>query len=157
MSEPLVSVIVPNYNYGHFLRETIESALAQSYQNREIIVVDDGSKDNSDEVIKSFGDQIKPVFKENGGMSSALNAGLKVSRGEWIALLDADDLWLPDKLEKVMSRAKANPNATLIYHKMRWVKEGKVFGQPWPYVAQQGHIADRVINSGGWWRHPPTT
>lgn len=158
MTDPLVSTIIPNYNYGHFLRATIESALAQSYCNQEIIVVDDGSKDNSYDVIKSFGDQIKTVFKENGGMSSALNAGLRVSRGDWIALLDADDLWLPNKLDTVVRFAKANRAATLIYHKMRWVsEEGKVFGQPWPYAAPQGRFADKVINSGGWWRHPPTT
>ena len=85
MNEPrLASIIIDNYNYGRFLKDAIESALNQTYPNREVIVVDDGSTDNSREVIASYTDRIIPVLKDNGGHASAFNAGVLVSRGEVI-------------------------------------------------------------------------
>jgi glycosyltransferase involved in cell wall biosynthesis len=95
-----VSVIIPNYNYACFLVEAIESVLAQTYPIHEIIVVDDGSTDNSIEVIKQFGDQIKLICQKNSGVSTARNNGVKYSSGDFIAFLDADDVWLPTKTEK---------------------------------------------------------
>src|ERR1035438_2741424 len=79
---PLMSVIIDNYNYGGFVRDAINSALDQTYPNVEVIVVDDGSTDNSREVISSFGNRVISVLKENGGQSSALNAGIARSSGE---------------------------------------------------------------------------
>ncbi len=88
--ELLASIIVNNYNYGRFLAEAIESALSQTYANTEVIVVDDGSTDNSRDIIASYKDQIIPVLKENGGQASAFNAGFQASSGEVIFFLDAD-------------------------------------------------------------------
>ncbi len=82
MNKPLASILINNYNYGRFLHEAIDSALSQTYPHTEVIVVDDGSTDNSREIIASYEDQIIPVLKENGGQASALNAGFAASRGE---------------------------------------------------------------------------
>src|SRR5215208_719446 len=87
---PLVSVLISNYNYEGFLREAVNSALNQTYPNVEVVVVDDGSTDNSREVIASYRERVVPVLKENGGQASACNAGFQVSRGEIAIFLDAD-------------------------------------------------------------------
>jgi glycosyltransferase involved in cell wall biosynthesis len=92
---PLASIIVNNYNYGRFLADAIESALHQTYSPTEIIVVDDGSTDESREIIARYGSTIIPVLKENGGQGSAFNAGFAVSGGKVILFLDADDMLLP--------------------------------------------------------------
>ena len=102
MSErPLASIIVNNYNYARFLRDAIDSALAQTYQSTEVIVVDDGSTDESPRIIASYGDCVIPVLKENGGQESALNAGFDVSQGKFVCFLDSDDALFPMALEKV--------------------------------------------------------
>ncbi|MBV9389141.1 MAG: glycosyltransferase [Chroococcidiopsidaceae cyanobacterium CP_BM_ER_R8_30] len=101
-NHPLVSILINNYNYGRFLAEAINSALNQTYSNTEIVVVDDGSTDNSREVIENYGDKIIPLFKKNGGQASAFNAGFAASRGEIILLLDADDIFLPNKVAEVI-------------------------------------------------------
>ncbi|MEA5579252.1 glycosyltransferase family A protein [Anabaena sp. UHCC 0451] len=113
---PLVSVIITNYNYARFLRQSIESVFQQSYQNFELIVVDDGSTDNSREVIESYGDRIIPVFQENGGMSASRNAGYAKSTGEIVCFLDADDYYHPEKLEKVVSGFLSHPEWVMIAH-----------------------------------------
>ena len=100
MKQPLVSVIIPNYNYGHFLAQSIDSVLAQTYPNIEIIVVDDGSSDDSAEVLMTYSDKIKWIKQSNQGVSAARNKGTAASKGELIAFLDADDVWLPEKIEK---------------------------------------------------------
>src|SRR5208282_584801 len=93
---PLVSIIVTNYNYARYLRAAIDSALAQTYPHVEVIVVDDGSTDESREVIESYEKRVLPVIKANGGHGSAVNAGFVVSRGEIVIFLDADDELLPE-------------------------------------------------------------
>ena len=100
---PLVSIIVNNFNYGRFVGEAIESALGQTYPNIEVIVVDDGSTDDSHEVIDRYRDRIKPVFKENGGQGSAFNVGFAASRGEYVIFLDADDLLFPHAVTEVLA------------------------------------------------------
>lgn len=97
---PLVSIIVNNYNYDRFLTDAIESALKQTYRNTEVIVVDDGSTDNSGQIIASYGERIIPVLKANGGQGSAFNAGFEASSGDIICFLDADDILLPTVAEK---------------------------------------------------------
>lgn len=99
-----VSVIIPNYNYAHYVGDAIESVMAQTYKNLELIVVDNGSTDNSRLVLegyeKKYAPQLKVVFQENRGQSGSRNRGIKESTGDLIALLDADDVWMPNKLEK---------------------------------------------------------
>ncbi|AFY96791.1 glycosyltransferase family 2 protein [Chamaesiphon minutus] len=102
MNQPLVSILINNYNYGSYLNAAIDSSLNQTYLNTEIIVVDDGSTDSSQEIIRSYGDKIKPVFKPNGGQASAFNAGFVKSSGNIICFLDSDDIFLPTKVEEVI-------------------------------------------------------
>jgi len=103
---PLVSVLINNYNYDRFLTYAIESVLNQTYKNIELIIVDDGSTDDSKDIIdryyQSHRDVIIPIYKENGGQASAFNAGFKASRGDIIAFLDSDDYWFSDKIEKIV-------------------------------------------------------
>ncbi len=98
----LVSIIVNNYNYDRFLRAAIDSALGQAYRPVEVIVVDDGSTDQSRDIISSYGSRITPVFKENGGQASALNAGFAQSHGDLIIFLDADDVLAPCAAQRVV-------------------------------------------------------
>ncbi|MFB2917363.1 glycosyltransferase family 2 protein [Aerosakkonema funiforme] len=101
--KPLVSILINNHNYAHFLPDAIDSALKQTYPHTEVIVVDDGSTDNSREIIASYGDKIIPLLKPNGGQVSAFNAGFAASRGDIICFLDADDLYLPEKVAEVVN------------------------------------------------------
>src|SRR5918994_1808682 len=98
----MASIIIDNYNYGRFLEEAIDSALDQTYSDTEVIVVDDGSTDDSREIIDGYGDRIIPVFKENGGQASAFNVGFELSRGEVVFFLDADDRFFPTTVEETM-------------------------------------------------------
>jgi glycosyltransferase involved in cell wall biosynthesis len=99
---PLVSIVVINYDYERFLRYAVDSALAQTYPNFEVIAVDDGSTDRSREIIAAYGDRIRSVFKPNGGQGSSINAGFAASRGEVIIFLDADDELLPTATAEVV-------------------------------------------------------
>jgi glycosyltransferase involved in cell wall biosynthesis len=99
---PLVSIIINNHNYEHFVGEAISSALGQTYDRIEVIVVDDGSTDNSRTIIERYGKQVVTVFKPNEGQSSTFNAGFARSSGEIICFLDADDLFLPNKVEQIV-------------------------------------------------------
>ena len=102
MYMPKISIVIPAYNASNYLAEAIDSALAQTYPNVEIIVVNDGSKDDgaTRAVALSYGDKIRYFEKENGGSSSALNVGIANMTGEWFSWLSHDDLYVPEKLEK---------------------------------------------------------
>jgi glycosyltransferase involved in cell wall biosynthesis len=106
---PSVSIIIPVYNGTNYLREAVESVLAQTYADYEVLVVDDGSTDGTWDLIQSYGDRVRGFRKPNGGVASALNLGIREMRGRWFAWLSHDDLWLPDKLEKQVSFLEANP------------------------------------------------
>ena len=115
MSSVKVSVIIPTYNRADMLVEAIESILSQTYQDFEIIISDDGSTDGTAEAILQFGDKIRYRYNENSGLPAvARNAGLKVARGEHVAFLDSDDLWLPDKLSKQIRILESDPGVGLV-------------------------------------------
>jgi hypothetical protein len=99
---PLATIIIDNYNYGRYLAEAIDSALAQTYANKEVIVVDDGSTDNSRDIIAGYGKRIRAILKSNGGQGSAFNAGFAVSRGAIVLFLDSDDVLLPTALDRAV-------------------------------------------------------
>jgi len=101
----MVSVIITTYNRRRFLREAVLSVLKQDYRDKEVIIVDDGSTDNSIEEVNDL--QVRYVWKENGGISSARNRGIEESGGEYIAFLDVDDLWKKDKLSAQISQMTA--------------------------------------------------
>ena len=115
----MISVIIPTYNREKFLPATIDSVLRQTYSDYEIIVVDDGSTDGTQEVIeKLYGGKLKYIYKNNGGPASARNVGLKNASGNYIAFLDSDDLWFPEKLEtQIRFMEKNHSQITLVYHK----------------------------------------
>ena len=120
---PKVSVIIPAYNAERFLRQTIESVLAQTFRDFEIIVVDDGSKDETAEIAESFGAPVICRRKTNGGVSSARNLGIKEAKGEYVAFLDADDLWEPTKLEKQVARLDEQPQVGLCFAAVQRIDE----------------------------------
>ena len=101
MNEALVSVVIPAYNSEQYINECIDSVLNQTYQNYEIIVIDDGSTDNTVNLVKQYNNEkIKLYHQMNSGSGAARNLGVKQAHGKWIAFIDADDIWLPDKLHK---------------------------------------------------------
>jgi len=107
MKNPTVSVIIPTYNRAHLVGRSIQSVINQTYQDFEIIVVDDGSTDNTEDIIKEFQKKDKRIkhikHNKNKGGSAARNTGIRAARGEYIAFLDSDDEWMPTKLEKQTS------------------------------------------------------
>src|SRR5919199_5480676 len=107
---PLISVVIPAYNSEKTIQETIKSVLKQSFKNLELIVIDDGSKDSTFDIVSSFSDSRLRVFSYlNAGVSASRNRGLAKAAGEFISFLDADDLWTPDKLEAQLKALEANP------------------------------------------------
>jgi glycosyltransferase involved in cell wall biosynthesis len=116
-----ISVIIPNYNYARYLDQAIKSVLVQSYENLELIVVNNGSTDNSLEVLKKYRDKIYVIDQPNLGQSGARNSGLSLSSGELIAFLDADDFWEPNKLE--MQISLMNDATQLVYCGISLYKE----------------------------------
>lgn len=118
---PKVSVIIPSYQYAHFVGEAIESVLAQTYKDYEIIVVDDGSTDNTSEILSNFGDQISVIYhRENRGLSAARNTGIRISKGKYLAFLDADDVWMPDKLRLQVKLLDQNSDVGLVFSDMTY-------------------------------------
>ena len=107
---PRVSVIIPAYNAAWCVRRAVDSVLAQSFRDYELIVVDDGSQDETAAILASYGDALRVVSKPNGGLSSARNAGIAAARGEFVAFLDADDWWLPAKLARQVALMDARPD-----------------------------------------------
>jgi glycosyltransferase involved in cell wall biosynthesis len=113
-SKPCVSVVIPTYNYGHFISEAIDSALAQTYGNIEVIVVDDGSTDDTGSRLNAYGDRIRYIYQPNAGLSAARNTGIKNAKGDFIAFLDSDDAFHPQKLELQMDFFAAEPQLGLV-------------------------------------------
>lgn len=105
----MISVVIPAYNAGRFIRRTIDSVLAQTYTGYEIIVVDDGSTDNTGDIVKNYGSKVRYIYQQNAGDGAARNTGIYTAKGEWIAFLDHDDEWLPEKLQRQMELLERNP------------------------------------------------
>ncbi len=114
MTPPLVSVVIATYNAGRYLPETLESVVAQTYRRREIIVVDDGSTDGTAVLMRRFPADVQYVRRAHRGLAEARNTALRLARGDYIALIDADDLWLPDKLAVQVEVAARHPRSGLI-------------------------------------------
>jgi hypothetical protein len=151
-ASPLVSVVIDNYNYARFLPAAIDSALAQSYSRVEVIVVDDGSTDNSREIIARYGDRVVSVLKTNGGHASAFNAGFRASHGDVVMFLDADDLLLPSAAEEVV-RAWHPGTAKAQFVLAHIDAQGRPLGGTVPYAPSQmpdGDIRRSILSSGGY-------
>jgi glycosyltransferase involved in cell wall biosynthesis len=133
---PQFTVVIPAYNAGGFLAETLQSVLAQTYPPAEIIVVDDGSKDNTAEVAESFGERVRLIRQVNAGVSASRNAGTAAASTEWVSFLDADDLWLPNHLLAHAAALAADPAADFCYSTYRTIRrsEGETAWIPGPAV-----------------------
>jgi glycosyltransferase involved in cell wall biosynthesis len=121
MEKGLVSIIIPTYNRAHTIERAIDSVLSQDYPSIEILVVDDGSKDNTgDRILQRYPDKrrIRYIRQENGGVCSARNHGIREARGEFIAMLDSDDYWLPGKLRLQVSIMDAHPELSMVWSDM---------------------------------------
>jgi glycosyltransferase involved in cell wall biosynthesis len=127
---PLVSILISSYNYASFLGEAIESALAQTYENFEIIICDDGSSDSSREILERYrsrNSKIQTIYQPNGGQSLALNAAFRMCAGEVICLLDADDVFLPGKLRRVVAAFAAAPDSGFAVNRMLVVDQSRKY------------------------------
>ncbi|MHC4172905.1 MAG: glycosyltransferase family 2 protein [Planctomycetota bacterium] len=148
-----VSVIIPTYNRANFVTKAIDSILAQNYKDYEIIVVDDGSTDNTQEVLNAYRDRISYIYQDNAGVSAARNTGIRASCGEWIAFLDSDDRWMPEKLElqmRLVNRTRAkicftnvilqrDPKAQDVsFNSTETLKNEKIFTEPFDLILDAG-------------------
>lgn len=127
-----VTVIVPAYNAEHCLSAAIESVLGQTYKNLELIVVDDGSTDQTREVVRRYGDQVRYIHQNNAGPSKARNSGIRATDSELIAFLDADDVWLPRKIQEQIDLLEENPDLNMVFCDAELIDEGgRSHGSVW--------------------------
>ncbi len=158
---PLVTALITNHNYGRFLSAAIDSALAQSHTPLEVLVVDDGSSDASREILAGYGTRIRTILKEQGGQASAFNAGFAAARGELICFLDADDLWLPDKVARVVEAHREGP--VLVCHDLTLAYEEAQTGpaSSWCLATDtslaRGSVIPELLAEGAVWRFSPTS
>ena len=122
---PLISVIIPTFNRAAWIREAVDSVLAQTFQDFELLVVDDGSTDTTAEALGLYGDRLSYIYQARQGVSAARNRGLETAAGEWLAFLDSDDLWLPQKLEVQVDFLNRNPQAEICQTEEIWIRHGR--------------------------------
>jgi glycosyltransferase involved in cell wall biosynthesis len=143
VEKDMVSVIIPTYNNAKYLGEALDSVLAQTYPKLEIIVINDGSWDNTKEIIQPYLNRIGYIEQDNGGPAVARNNGLRRAQGEYIAFLDADDIWTSDKLQEQMKMFSLYPDVALVYS--RWVNFNNVSNQEWPKKVHSGMVFEKLL------------
>jgi len=147
----MISVIIPAYNRASFLDEAIQSVLNQDYFIRngsgsfELLVIDDGSTDDTREIVEFFGEKVKYRFQEHKGVSSARNLGLYLAQGDYLAFLDSDDLWKKEKMSVQMSFMKAFPKAKVCYTEEMWIRRGVFVNPKKKHQKYSGLIFDKVL------------
>jgi glycosyltransferase involved in cell wall biosynthesis len=161
-SQPKVSVLVSSYNYRDFLAEAIESVLAQSWQNFQLIICDDGSTDGSAQVARQYSrrdSRIRVIEKENGGQGSGLNAAFRESSGEILCLMDADDIYRPEKLERVVQSHQRKPDAGFGLHRVLRVDRNRRPQGVWPLrpALPEGWHGESMLADGGVLSYMPPT
>lgn len=145
---PRVSFVIPSYNAAATIRATIESVLCQTYRDFEVLVVDDGSTDKTAPVVRSFGHDVRYLYQPNQGLAAARNTGIRATTGEVLVLLDADDMWMPDLLERQVTILKAQPEIDGVY---AWVQLVDEDGVPLPDQMRtrlNGDIIRRLLLGG---------
>jgi len=144
-----VSVIIPTYNYGRFLLECLESVFAQSVKNLEVIVVDDGSTDNTSEILASISDfRLKVIRTANRGVSAARNTGLQTAAGEFLAFLDADDRWRPEKLERQLGVLVSEPSVGVVFTDLLRFNENDFLANAFSFYPELASIRTRPSLQG---------
>jgi glycosyltransferase involved in cell wall biosynthesis len=158
---PLFSVLVPNYNYGRFVGMALESVLDQSYSNFEVLVCDDGSTDNSREVIQDYASRdsrVRLIAQPNQGFASAVNSAYAHARGEIISLLDADDMFKSCKLQRLLETFRGNLRSGLCVHPLLPVSAtGEALGPPSRADMDRGWVGAQALKRGGWSILPSTS
>ena len=140
----LVSVIIPTYNRYDFLLKSVESVYNQSYDNMEIIIIDDGSTDKT-YLIKDKFPELIYIFQNNSGVASARNKGINISTGKYIAFLDSDDLWLKDKILKEVEFLNKNENLDLVHTDEKWIRNGMFINQKKIHKKEGGDLFYRSL------------
>ena len=140
-----VSIIIPTYNRAEFLTEALDSIMSQTYKDFELIVVDDGSSDNTKEVVKNFDGEIKYLYRKNQGVSAARNLGINEAKGDFLSFLDSDDLWERNKLEKQMDFFDKNKEAKVCYTDEIWARKGKRVNQMKKHAKYSGNIFEKSL------------
>ena len=123
-SDPIVSVIIPVFNRSTLVIEAIDSVLEQTFNNFELIIVDDGSTDDVKIVLNQYGNRLIYIKQDNKGVSAARNKGISMAKGDFLAFLDSDDLWLPEKLSRQVEFFSENPNAMICQTEEVWIRDG---------------------------------
>jgi len=138
---PLFSVIIPTYNRRYFLKIAIESVLGQSFQDFELIVIDDGSTDGTKDLIKSYKDiRLKFISQKNHGVSHARNRGIENSNGRFTAFLDSDDSWIPEKLKIIKEYIDQFPGINIFHTEEIWYRRGKLLNQKKKHKKPNGNV-----------------
>jgi len=140
-----ISVIIPTYNRKALLKKAIDSVLNQSYQEFELIIIDDGSTDETKELIRKYNNRVCYVFQENKGPSFARNQGIKTSKADYIAFLDSDDWWDKDKLKIQYELMQENKDCLISHTQEIWHKDGKIFNQKKKHKKYSGNIFDKCL------------
>ena len=141
----MVSVIIPTFDRGHMVGEAVASALAQETVALEVIVVDDGSSDDSASLLASFGSAIRAVFQAHAGVSAARNNGIRAARGEWLAFLDSDDLWLPRKLPAQLEFFDKQPGFKICQTEETWIRSGRKLNPKKYHKKPQGYCFPQLL------------
>ncbi|HKK90861.1 MAG TPA: glycosyltransferase [Desulfobacteraceae bacterium] len=144
--QPLVSTIIPTFNRGWCVAEAVASVLEQTHDPMEIIVVDDGSTDNTLDVLEPFMEKITLIQQPNRGVSAARNSGIKNARGDYVAFLDSDDLWLPDKTALQIDFFAGNPQAMICQTEEIWIRRGKRVNPKKKHKKQSGMIFEPSLH-----------
>ena len=135
-----ISVIIPTWNRAERLVNTLQSVFSQSLPPTEVIVVDDGSTDDTREIVRNQFPDVRYLFQQNKGVSSARNTGIKAASGDWIALLDSDDHWQPDKLKQQCEQLCASPDYKICHSDEIWIRNGRRVNPMKKHAKQGGHI-----------------
>lgn len=155
-AEPVVSVIITNYNYARFLAACIDSVLKQTYPHVETIVVDDGSTDDSRSILQAYDGRITAILQDNAGQAAAINRGVSASRGDVICFLDSDDVWLPAKVARVVDVFREHPEVEWVRHKSQVTDQQlqptqafmPVFSGSGIVPPERELVLERVVNGG---------
>lgn len=142
---PQVSVVAPTFNRHEVLPRALDAVLAQSFSDWELIVVDDGSTDGTAEMVERDYPSVRLLRQENRGVSAARNAGIAQARGEWVAFIDSDDAWLPEKLERQMKALEAEPDHRLCHTDEIWIRAGQRVNPAEKYAKAGGFIYQRCL------------
>jgi glycosyltransferase involved in cell wall biosynthesis len=143
---PRVSVVIPTFNRGWIIQEAVESVLAQDFDDFEVIVVDDGSTDDTLDILDAYKDRIHLLRQDNKGVSAARNKGISASSGRFIAFLDTDDLWLPGKLSIQMAFFESHPTALICQTEEFWVRNGVRVNPKHRHKKPSGMIFERSLH-----------